>query len=719
MEHSPIATAPAALSHADFCCEAKALQTAVKFLARHVVEPRNTVPIFSCIMIEARPDDSAMLSAYDGRTLAASIVVPAAVEAPGSFCVDGYALRDILAKLAKGSPEMHITDGDARAEIGTGRNRIKLARLPSDDFPMLRAPADAARFDMPAAQLAQDMAALALTMSKEETRYYLRGVAMQRREMAGRERLLFVATDGHTVAAASRAVPAGAEEMADCIIPAAMVGAIAAAAKAYPIGETAGASVGERMAAVELGAVTLIAELIDGTFPQWERLFDEQLAAGEAEPALFPELLPGLPVVAMEKLAKAAGDIDWQPARQGLVGGLASDPDMLFAAYRKPGGECSKQGFDYRATGATGEVEGPDGVTYPIAFSDSAIHLSAAQLRALIGESCFETMEVPGQPFCYILQWLWEQGDSRFLIVGPDGRVKGEGRNYVTRAEIEAAMAVETVDLPADEPIAVEMAAVSILAAPQSVSAAPAPEVPLSEIGAEEPLAALADVAALMARLDAVEDALASRPAEVERVTFRPSVVAVEIAMPPIAVARPKRTPAHERAIRRAWAERAARRTAERVAQLRQEQRRNALRFAGKWRTKAEAAAIKASGWERRIEAEREAAGAIADKRRRTVTTARQALSRARKVASNHRQHASALSAELARIKRDMADASQPERASDISRLMTERDQARNALAAMTARAARSEAAVGQLADTIDSLASRVSVAEAKLRKAA
>ena len=74
--------------------------------------------------------------------------------------------------------------------------------------------------------------------------------------------------------------------------------------------------------------------------------------------------------------------------------------------------------------------------------------------------------------------------------------------------------------------------------------------------------------------------------------------------------------------------------------------------------------------------------------------------------------------ATVARLKRDMADPMQPERASDIARLVGERDTARTALAAMAARAERAEQTVDAMADRFEGLVSRVTRAEAALRQA-
>lgn len=100
-------------------------------------------------------------------------------------------------------------------------------------------------------------------------------------------------------------------------------------------------------------------------------------------------------------------------------------------------------------------VDAADGRRYLVADDERKIHLSKEQLRALIGESCFEVMEVPipdnhplwrvfrGYP-AYVARWLYEQGDSRLLIVQRDGRCfdpKKYARDYLLRSEIDALIA--------------------------------------------------------------------------------------------------------------------------------------------------------------------------------------------------------------------------------------------------------------------------------------
>lgn len=114
------------------------------------------------------------------------------------------------------------------------------------------------------------------------------------------------------------------------------------------------------------------------------------------------------------------------------------------------------------------------------------------------------------------------------------------------------------------------------------------------------------DIAALLARMDVLEARLAALPAQSD-------------ATPTSAIGRARRTPAHERAIRRAWSERHARR----MEQYRHDGERDAL----------------------------------AHKRRRTIQTARRALSRSRDTAAAERARADTLAAQLAKAGEDLARA--------------------------------------------------------------
>ena len=238
MEHNEIAAEAATESRASFTCGPRALADAVNLLAMRVIDKRGSIPILSHVLIEALPDGTLRLQGTD-LDVQATVTIAADVETPGAFCTDAANLKAMLAKLKKVDRDalrMEHVD-DCRAVLVIGRNRFNLPTLPADDFPRLAGPtgetegeATLSRFSVPRAQLVQDLAALAPCISTEESRYYLNGVSIERRNLAGRERLVFVATNGTEIGIASRELPAGAERLANCILhrkAAALIGHVA------------------------------------------------------------------------------------------------------------------------------------------------------------------------------------------------------------------------------------------------------------------------------------------------------------------------------------------------------------------------------------------------------------------------------------------------------------------------------------------------------------
>lgn len=245
------------------------------------------------------------------------------------------------------------------------------------------------------------------------------------------------------------------------------------------------------------------------------------------------------------------------------------------------------------------------------------------------------------------------------------------------------------------------------------------------------PEAEIDPVANLLARVEALEAAIATLSGESSRGAIGEiepmplpagdprATGAARARLAVVSQQQPKRSAAHERAIRRAWVERKARREAEaerlRVADLARDARaeRDTLR-------QQLENARRAVEDQREVSAAFEGQWRMAQARRlATAQRARRMIATARKAERFQRQRGDVLHAQLARLRSDMVDPSQPERASDIARLIRERDEARNAAAASQARAVRAEAATATMADKFEDLVSRVARAEAALRKAA
>lgn len=245
--------------------ERKPLVDALAFLAKHAVEARNTIPIVSCVLIEAT-DDGARLTGSD-LDLWLSTTIAAAWDVPGAIAVDA---RELLAA-AKAGGDMVTIDADGRVSDGTLSSRI--ASRDASDFPRPKAFETGSRFALDAATLAHDLARVVPCISSEETRYYLNGVFIHTDNGSNGSPVSFhmATTDGHRLAQITRPVPAfEGDALPDTILPRKAIAAVRAAIGKKPAG-TVSFDIRASRFVVEAGAWRLDSKAIDGTFPDYRR----------------------------------------------------------------------------------------------------------------------------------------------------------------------------------------------------------------------------------------------------------------------------------------------------------------------------------------------------------------------------------------------------------------------------------------------------------------
>ena len=229
-----------------------------------VVERRNTIPILSNVLIEAREDGSLRLMATD-LDLQVDESVPANVEQAGATTLSAHTLYEIVRKLPEGS-QVELTAAEGKMQVIAGRSRFNLSTLPRDDFPVIAEGDLPTRFELPAATLRELIEKTRFAISSEETRYYLMGIFFHVVD----EQLRAAATDGHRLARITIDRPDGAEGMPDIIVPRKCVHEL------YRLLEevegTVEISLSPTKVRFGLGSAILTSKLIDGTFPDYNRV---------------------------------------------------------------------------------------------------------------------------------------------------------------------------------------------------------------------------------------------------------------------------------------------------------------------------------------------------------------------------------------------------------------------------------------------------------------
>jgi DNA polymerase-3 subunit beta len=223
-----------------------------------VVERRNTIPILSNVLIEAEEGGSIRLMATD-LDLQVDEHVPAQVTQAGATTVSAHTFFDIVRKLPEGS-QVELSAADGKMQVVAGRARFNLSTLPRDDFPVI------AEGELPAATLRQIIDKTRFAISSEETRYYLMGIFLH----VADDRLKAAATDGHRLARVTVAKPDGADGMPDVIIPKKCVQEIRKLLD--EVEGTLEVSLSPTKIRFNLGHAVLTSKLIDGTFPDYNRV---------------------------------------------------------------------------------------------------------------------------------------------------------------------------------------------------------------------------------------------------------------------------------------------------------------------------------------------------------------------------------------------------------------------------------------------------------------
>jgi len=174
-------------------------------------------------------------------------------------------------KLSDGAEVMLKTDESGNAmSVISGRSSFRLQCLPQADFPELSAGSFSHMFRMESALLKVLIEKTQFAISTEETRYYLNGIFLHTHEDGGQLKLRSVATDGHRLARAEVDAPAGSEGMPGIIIPRKTVAELQKLVDDPDVAVTVELS--DTKIRFTIGSVVLTSKLIDGTFPDYQRV---------------------------------------------------------------------------------------------------------------------------------------------------------------------------------------------------------------------------------------------------------------------------------------------------------------------------------------------------------------------------------------------------------------------------------------------------------------
>ena len=229
-----------------------------------VVEKRQTLPILSNVLVQGVGGTLRLTGTDLEVELTASVEQPGIEE--GEITLPARKLTDICRALPEEAMLELQIEGE-RAVLRSGRSRFTLSTLPATEFPTVEEVRGAYGFTIERSTLKGLIDETQFCMANQDVRYYLNGLLL---EVEGGI-LRAVATDGHRLALAEvEDEKVDATEKHQVIIP--RKGVVELGRLLGDGGSSAEVQVSNNHVRVDLGETVLTSKLIDGRFPDYDRV---------------------------------------------------------------------------------------------------------------------------------------------------------------------------------------------------------------------------------------------------------------------------------------------------------------------------------------------------------------------------------------------------------------------------------------------------------------
>lgn len=229
------------------------------------VERRQTTPILGNVLMQA--DDGYLTLTASDSEIEMMARVEMHIDRPGATTVPARKLLEICKHLPDSARVDFDYSGD-KVIFKSSRSKFTLATLPPEEFPRVEELDSPQRVVLTADVLHSCIKNTAFSMAQQDVRFYLNGMLLE----IGADRLSCVATDGHRLAYAQCDTDAEPETPVRAIIPRKSIGELQRLLGSVDATEPVTLLVTAQHLQVQVGGVRLSTKLIDGRFPDYNRV---------------------------------------------------------------------------------------------------------------------------------------------------------------------------------------------------------------------------------------------------------------------------------------------------------------------------------------------------------------------------------------------------------------------------------------------------------------
>ena len=230
------------------------------------VPARSTLPITGHILLEAE-GEQLTLSATDVETIVITYTIAAEVGEPGAITLPSRLLSDFVATLPHQPIELSLAERSRQVSLSCARNEASIGGQDADDFPPIPPVEDGVTLELDPAVLRRAINQVVFAAATDDSRPVLTGVHFGIRG----DVLRLAAADGFRLAVHSVEAPEGSPER-EAIVPARALGELARLLSEADSPVTMTFNSANTQVLFNLSHATLVAQLIQGTFPNYEQL---------------------------------------------------------------------------------------------------------------------------------------------------------------------------------------------------------------------------------------------------------------------------------------------------------------------------------------------------------------------------------------------------------------------------------------------------------------
>jgi DNA polymerase-3 subunit beta len=236
-----------------------------------IVEKRHTLPILSNVLLEKKGGKLTFL-ATDIEIQVTTSAEVAEGDGDGAVTVGARKLQDILHSLP-GDSEITLNLEDKGLQVKAGKSRFKLQTLPAEDFPrMAVSDSEPQKIEVTQKLFRRLLTQTQFAMAAQDVRYYLNGLLL----LVDGDELRAVATDGHRLAYTSTIIGENvALPKQEFILPRKTV--LELSRLLSDSDDPVSIEMMSNQIRFEFGNIVLVSKLIDGKFPDYERVIPANL----------------------------------------------------------------------------------------------------------------------------------------------------------------------------------------------------------------------------------------------------------------------------------------------------------------------------------------------------------------------------------------------------------------------------------------------------------